>query len=61
MEKSKKKGILHWKAEDKNLSLKLKKKKTKIFDEKLLSAIPINNHLIIQTEGNLKEEIARLN
>jgi hypothetical protein len=33
MEKSKK-GILHWKAEDKNLSLKLKKKKTKIFDEK---------------------------
>jgi hypothetical protein len=34
MEKSKK-GILHWKAEDKNLSLKFKKKKkTKIFDEK---------------------------
>jgi hypothetical protein len=28
MEKSKK-GILHWKAEDKNLSLKLKKKKKK--------------------------------
>jgi hypothetical protein len=28
MEKSKK-GILHWKAEDKNLSLKLKKKRLK--------------------------------
>jgi hypothetical protein len=35
MEKSKK-GILHWKAEDKNISLNKKKKKSKIFDEKLL-------------------------
>jgi hypothetical protein len=33
MEKSKK-GILNWKAEDKNLSLK--KKKTKFFVEKLI-------------------------
>jgi hypothetical protein len=29
MEKSKK-GILHWKAEDKNLSLKLKQKKKRL-------------------------------
>jgi hypothetical protein len=49
--------ILNWKAEDNNISLK--SKYYKIFVDKIFSAIPINNHLIIHKEITFKEEIAK--
>jgi hypothetical protein len=54
--KVEKKGIYIGRHKIKTL---FKKQKTKIFVEKLLSTIQIYNPLIFQTEGTLKEEIAK--
>jgi hypothetical protein len=57
MGKINKKGFYIWKQQIKTL---VWNQKTKIFFEKLLSAILINDNLIIQGEVTLKEKINKL-